>query len=80
LATFVDLDIAWDFQLASFDAVRQVMNKVPFVQQVDRNTETIQQLEKVVPGLRREANGIVGSTKIVLQLSHLAEVKVEMAS
>jgi hypothetical protein len=57
------------------------MNKVPFVQQVDSNTKTIGQLElQVVPRLGREANGIVGATKIPLQLSHLAEIEVETAS
>jgi hypothetical protein len=35
-------------------------------------TEMIGQLElQIVPGLGREANGIVGMTKVALQLTHL---------
>jgi hypothetical protein len=76
------LNIAWHFvQLASFDAVRQAMDKVPFVEQVYRNTEMSRQLEvQIVPGFERESNGIISAAKIALQLSDLVEIKVETTS
>jgi hypothetical protein len=39
------LNISLHFQLASFGAVREGKDKVPFVEQVYLNTETSRQLE-----------------------------------